>query len=297
MSEAQLTLSWQRVLNWRDARFRRRPELRLRRLEQALEFVDDVGISLLFPHPPLACPTLWEAICGEVRRLPTHHHEDRELGYLWEWKDELPSRGLIYYGKLLRNRPTLVSLRLLPYFYALSGNLGAVDDYLQEYADGKLSDEGKRVIEALLEHGPLPTSVLRREAGLAGKANVTRFDRALVELQMGLKIIKVGISDANAWKYCYVYDLLMKRWPDVAERAGGLSASSALTALLLQHLHNVGAVTEREVVRLFGWAPQRLAELCSKLAAEDLLRTDVVIEGAPEKCLALPLLVNVQSRL
>ncbi len=146
----------EQVLTFRDLRYRRRPELRLLNCQQALEFVDDVGFCFLFSAKGLQMPSLWEAICGEARPLPMHH-DDEALGHAWDWKDELPSRGLAFYGKLLRGKPMLVSLRLLPHFYALSENYGNIEDYLIEYQEGRLSEEARRIYEALLKHGALPT--------------------------------------------------------------------------------------------------------------------------------------------
>jgi hypothetical protein len=281
----------QQVQDWRDRRYRRKPALRLHTPEQALEFVDDVGFCFLFPARGVEMPSLWEAICGRSRCLPVHH-DDRELGYAWRWKDELPSRGLIFYGKLLCKKPMLISLELLPYFYALSENFGAMDDYLAQYEDGRLSDEAKRVYEALLEHGALPTSHLRRAAGLVGKSNAGRFDRAIQELQVGLKIVKTGISDANAWKYCYVYDVLLRVWPDLAGRAERISSAEAMRVLLSTHLRNVGVATLEQVIRLFKWESSSLSPICDSLAKAGQVLTGVRVESWPGECLAHPTLAS-----
>ncbi len=105
----------------RDLRYYRTPALRVRMEEEARRFVDEVGFCFLFGDKTVEMPTLWEAVCGAQRPVPNHHH-DADLGRTWSWKDSLPSRGEIYYGKLLRGKPTLVSLELLPHFYALSPN-------------------------------------------------------------------------------------------------------------------------------------------------------------------------------
>ncbi len=287
MSDSLIQLTPQQVENWRDDRYRRRPHLRLRSSQQALEFVNQVGFCLLFPARTVEIPTLWEAICGESRPLPAGH-EDAELGHAWNWKDELPSRGLVYYGKLVQKKPTLISLDLLPHFYALSENYGDIEDYLLEYQDGKLSEEARRVYEALLKHGALPTSHLRRHAGLPGKANALRFDRAIRELQLGLKIVKTGISDANAWGYCYVYDVLLRHWPDLASRAGTIPGHEALRVLLLTYLRNVGVTTLADVARLMGWDLPRLTSLCAQWAARGELLSGMQVEGRPGDYLAYP---------
>jgi hypothetical protein len=291
MSTPGLLCTAQQILNWRDRRYRRRPELKLRTLQQALEFVTDVSFCFLFPEKGVEMPSLWEAICGRSRPVPVHH-DDLELEYAWRWKDDLPSRGLIFYGKLLRKKPMLISLESLPYFYAQSENYGTTDDYLAEYEDGKLSEEAKRVYEALLEHGALPTSHLRRAAGLVGKSNATRFDRAIQELQVGLKIAKTGISDANAWKYCYVYDVLLHAYPDLSRRAEPISSPEAMRVLLSTHLRNVGVASLEQVIRLFKWEPSSLRTVCDSLGQEGQVLSGVRVEGWSGEYLAYPLVLS-----
>lgn len=286
-----LAVTLEQVEHWRDNRYHRRAHLRLRSIQQALQFINEVGFCFLFPARRVEMPSLWEAICGETRPLPAHH-DDVELGYAWNWKDELPSRDLVFYGKLVHKKPTLISLDLLPHFYALSENYGDMEDYLLEYQDGKLSEEAKHVYEALLQHGALPTSNLRRKAGLAGKDNAARFDRAIRDLQFGLKIVKTGISDANAWGYCYVYDVMLRHWPDLARRAGAIPSREALRVLFLTYLRNVGVTTLSDVVRLMGWDLPRLTTLCVQWAAQGDLLSGVRVEEREGECLAWPGMMN-----
>ncbi|HOG46141.1 MAG TPA: hypothetical protein PLJ35_16885 [Anaerolineae bacterium] len=290
-----VTADPERVEALRDVRGHRRPELRLQTEEQALAFIDRVGFCFLFAAKGLAMPTLWEAICGAARPVP-QRHDDADLGRAWEWKDTLPSRKACFYGKLLRKTPTLIALPYLPHFYALSTNYGELDDYLEEYAEGRLSAEAKWVYEALLNGGPQSTTRLRKTAGLEGKANMLRFDRALAELQAGLKIVKVGISDANAWGYCYVYDLLLRQYPDVAAQARGIASVQAEDALALKYLESAVCVTAGELARLFGWEPWRIERLVARLAAAGAISSDVHWPGRKGPCLArtvdLPLVAD-----
>jgi len=64
-------------------------------------------------------------------------------------------------------------------------NFGELTDYLAEYEDGKMTAEAKAIYEAILENGPLDTVRLRREARMSANSAKSRFDRALVELQVG----------------------------------------------------------------------------------------------------------------
>jgi hypothetical protein len=52
----------------------------------------------------------------------------------------------------------------------------------------------KAIYEAPLEHGPLDTVRLRREARMSAESAKSRFDRALVELQVGLKVLPIGVA-------------------------------------------------------------------------------------------------------
>jgi hypothetical protein len=264
----------ERVLALRDLRGRRRPDLAVHNESEALEFIDGLGFCYLFTARGFAMPTLWEAICGGTRPV-SEQHDDPALGNAWDWKDTLPARKAVYYGKLLRKTPTFVSLPDLPHFYALSSNYGAEDDYLTEYAEGRLSAEAKWVYEALLNEGAQSTTRLRKLAGLEGKANMARFDRALAELQAGLKIVKMGTSDANAWGYCYVYDLLLRQYPQIAEQAQAISIVQAEDHLTLRYLHGAVTVTTGELGRLFGWEPWRLKRLTTRLTAAGAIANDL----------------------
>ncbi len=263
----------------RAERYRQRPHLQVRTEQQALDFLRDVGLCLLFSAKDVELPSLWGALCGGDRPVPSHHN-DHELGLAWRWKDTLPIAGQVLYGKFLRKRPVFISLDLAPHFYALSPNYGDLaGDYLQDYLDGRLSVEAKQVYEVLLEQGALPTSRLRLEAGLGGKANAGRFDRALAELQMDFRITKVAISDANRWGYCYVYDLLPRHFSQVVEAAETITGRQARETILLRYLETVVATTPHDVCKIFGWEPGDVERLVDRLAGESRLYHRVRIAG------------------
>ena len=51
----------------------------------------------------------------------------------------------------------------------------------------------------ILENGPLDTVRLRREVWTSAGSVKSRFDRALVELEVGLKIVPTGVVEAGVW--------------------------------------------------------------------------------------------------
>ncbi|MBN1657377.1 MAG: winged helix DNA-binding domain-containing protein [Anaerolineae bacterium] len=271
----------------RAERYRQRANLRIDNEQEALAFLNDVGISLLFSAADVELPSLWGALRG-ANTSPPRSNRGREIGLAWRWKDTLPIEGKVLYGKFLRKKPVFIALALAPAFYALSPNYGQpAVDYLIDYQDGLLSIEARQVYEALLASGALPTSRLRREASLSGKANAGRFDRALAELQMQFRITKVATSDANRWGYMYVYDLFHHHFPAIVAAARNISGAQARETILLRYLHTVVAATEADIARLFGWTPRDVALLVARLANEQKLRAGIQIEGLDGEYLIL----------
>ncbi|HUW94742.1 MAG TPA: hypothetical protein VMW58_03075, partial [Anaerolineae bacterium] len=155
--------------------YHRTPDLRIETPEAARAFVDEVGFCHFWPTKGAELPNLFHAIAGRVRPVPMQH-DDPDINKCWRWKDAALGKRQWCYGKLLRKRATLVSLEILPLFYASSENLGEVDDYLDEYRAGNMTAEAKWIYEALLEHGPLDTIQLRQKAGLSSSGAKSRFD-------------------------------------------------------------------------------------------------------------------------
>lgn len=252
----------------RDRNYHRHPELALGDEAEAGAFIDEVGFCFLFTVAGLELPSLWEAVNGRSRPIP-HHHNDHALHLTWRWKDSLPVQGHVYYGKLLRGKPTLVSLAVLPYFYALTDNLGELADFREAYELGRLSEEARRIGEVLLERGPCSTGVLRRESSLWGEHHAARFDRALAELQAGLFIAKCGIAQDNRWKYAYVYDLLPRWLPQETACGAQLQSRQAMAAIIQRYLETVVVSTSEKMAHLFGWSLERTERVLKTMATEE----------------------------
>jgi len=266
------------LLRQREHTYHRTPERRLSTVEEARAFVNELGFCHFWPISGVELPNLFHAIAGHAGPLP-QAHDDPDIGKCWEWKDDSLDKRWWYYGKLLRRRATLVSLDFLPAFYACSDNFGDLDDYLQEYADGLMTAEARAIYEALLEHGPLDAVRLRREAHLSTDSALRRFDRALVELQVGLKVLPIGVAEAGAWNYAFIYELLPRHFPQVVEQARALKRSEARRILVGRYIENV-VVTERKAVgqvfHIMHWTPLELERtVASLLDAGIVLETEV----------------------
>ncbi len=270
------------VLDRREARYRRRMNLRVTTKEQAVSFVNDVGFCFLFPIQGVEMPSLWDAVAGRVMKT-TNKHSGYEIERTWGWKDEALGQRLWFYGKLLRSRATLVSLDFLPNFYALSENYGDYEhDYLDEYRTGALSAEAKTIYEALLKNGALDAIRLRRESRMSAEASKPRFEKALTELQVGLKVLPIGIAPVGAWRYAFIYEILPRWLPNLPDRARPISRMDARRAILNQYIHNVIAAPLISAARLFGWKLDDVQQAAAALADQGRVELDVKVAGIRE---------------
>jgi hypothetical protein len=264
----------------REHNYRRTAERRLHTVEDAQAFVDEVGFCHFWPIKGVETPNLFHAIAGRVRPVPMEH-DDPDIGKCWGWKDQSLDKKWWYYGKLLRRRATLVSLEMLPYFYALSENYGSLDDYLQEYEDGCMTAEARAIYEAILESGPLDTVRLRREARMSAESAKSRFDRALLELQVELKILPIGVAEAGAWNYAFIYELFQRWFPEIPQQARAIKRSAARRVLVQRYLDNVVAADQGMIAKVFHvlkWTPKELERTVDVLLQEGVLR-EMTLEG------------------
>jgi hypothetical protein len=263
--------------------YRRTPERRIQTVEEARAFVEEMGFCHFWPIKDIEMPNLFHAIAGRVRAVPNVHN-DPDLSKCWGWKDGSLDKKWWYYGKLLRRRATVVSLELLPYFYALSENFGELTDYLAEYEDGKMTAEARAIYEAILENGPLDTVRLRREARMSAESAKSRFDRALVELQVGLRVIPIGVARAGAWNYAFVYEILQRHFPDLPVQARSIGRGEARRVLVRRYIDNVVVVDRKMIAKVFHvlkWTKRELERTIAALLEEGTVR-EIEIEGLEE---------------
>ena len=228
----------------------------------ARTFIDERGFIYFWPIKGIEFPSLWTAVAGS--RVVADKHDDP--GHVtWGWKDNALGKKVWYYAKVLRKKATMISLDIVPYFYALSENYGSPEeDYLLAYEEGRLSQAAKQVYEALLKEGALHTIDLRSAAKLTN-ARDSEFNKALEYLQADFKILPVGVAKAGAWKYAFIYEVVPRHYPDLPERARHIGEGEARTKLTELYFQSVGAAQERDVIRLFGWRKELIARTLGSL--------------------------------
>ena len=197
-----VVLSSQHIQSYRSKTFKHSAGQRVSDIDAAIKFVNQRGFIYFWPIKGIILPSLWVAVAGD--RPVADNHDDP--GHItWVWKDSLLGARRWYYAKVLRKRATLISLEVVPYFYALSENYGSPeDDYLILYQQGRLTREAKAIYEALLDAGPLDTITLRRVTDLSSRGSDHRFNRGLAELQSDFKVLPVSVTQAGGWRYAFV---------------------------------------------------------------------------------------------
>jgi hypothetical protein len=238
---------------YRRQTFRLDEARKLQTAADALQFVNERGFVYLWPIKGVDLPSLWTAVAGD--RPVADKHDDP--GHItWGWKDAMLDKKAWHYAKVLRGKATLISLEILPYFYALSENYGDPEqDYQELFAQGLLSREAKVIYEKLLQDGPLDTVNLRRKIQMTTKASNSPFERGLTQLQRDFKIMPVGVAAAGAWRYSFIYDAVHRVYPELLERARVIGRKEARLKLVGLYLHSVGAATEADIRKLFQWPP------------------------------------------
>lgn len=262
------SLDLKKLNSHRARTYRLAPFSRLGTQRAARSFVNERGFIYFWPIKGIELPSLWTAVAGS--RVVADNHDDP--GHItWGWKDNALGKKIWYYAKILRKKATLISLDVVPYFYALSENYGSPEeDYLLAYEEGRLPQAAKQVYEALLKEGPLHTIDLRSAAKLAN-AKESEFNKALEFLQSDFKILPTGVAKAGAWKYAFIYEIVPHHYPDLPERARHIGEGQARMKLMELYFESLGAATEGDAAKLFGWRRELVTRTINGLVENQTL--------------------------
>lgn len=242
---------------------------RVRNAEGLVEMVEAFGFCFAFTLRTGDAP-----IPACFDHLSTNS-EDRKWGWMWEWKDELPEQKRLYYGKLLVRKPTFVSMKMLPTFYATFGRAGEADDHLDDVRAGRLSDIARRVIDHLAQRGETQTKRMRADLGITSQEGKSDYAKAVEELQRLMYVARVKAVGEGREDYNYTYDLFVRRYPETVKAAERISSNDAMTTLLRRLLELAGGVTTKQVKRLFDWDDEQVERTTQRLeTSRGLVRVD-----------------------
>ena len=278
-------ITQRRIQEYRADTFGINPKYRVRTKEDAIDYVNRLGFIFFWPIQGIVLPSLWVAACGD-RPVPNEHDDPGHV--TWDWKDSNLGKHIWYYGKILRKKATIISMSVVPNFYALSENYGSPEeDYLTIYEQGRMTQEAKAVYEALLNSGPLDSIALRKSAHLSSRESESRFTRALTDLQSDFKIMPVGVVDAGTWHYSFAYDIVSRYEPELVEKARYLGELDARQKIIELYFHSVGAAQSRDLLKLLSWLPRDLEQAIERSVDQGRLSNHQLIEGQSDEWIVL----------
>ncbi|MEW6046761.1 MAG: hypothetical protein AB1609_09820 [Bacillota bacterium] len=220
----------------RRRRWRQHRAGRIETLAQAERFVRTVQLALPWPVPGIELPDLLSAARGRPVARPGFRDWDEALDRVWAWKDELPARGVAFYGEAPWSRVGFVAAAVVPAFLRLSDIASwGVEEAVRR---GLLSPLALSIVEVLEREGQLPTMALRRAALGAAGSRTGEFKRVLAELERGWVVGRCGTARERgaAWAST-VYCLLDTIFPGASsarprsdEEARGIIATAFLRA-------------------------------------------------------------------
>lgn len=225
---------------------------RIGSVERAGAFIGDVGFALLFPAPRMVAPSLWEAVAGEDEE-PFGSGMGKNEQRVWTWKDELPRRGLAWYGAYLGGRGSFLSPGLLA---ALYPGAGEPDDH----KDLQLSPPAHEIAQALAME-PMSSASLR---SLVGDRN--KYQRAITELQRNLLVTTAGVQETSSGWPAAVITLTC----DQFDVGGGQDHTRAA----FHYLATMLAATPGELARAFRWSTAQARDRLDELVDSDRAKFD-----------------------
>ena len=275
----KLNFSREQIESWKDKVHRRVPRLAVSTTRQALKFINDVGFCFAFKADHAELPCLWHATCGQREPvMPEHTHHDPRISFIWELKDRLPAEGKIYYGKLLKHRPTMVSLDFIADFYVLSGRTGIRDEYLREFGRGKLSALGKEIMDALRDSSPQTTRGLKLATSMHMRGDRQEFDRAMAELQEKMFVVK---SAEEKQPFSFVWAPFSAYFPLQVRHARKLHVETARARVLAQYFRNQLVASVTSIRHLFGWSKPETYRALGALVQQGVVSPNARIENEP----------------
>lgn len=262
---------------WRDATQRRTPRLAVRTRRQALNFIHRVGFCYLYRAEEPEIPSLWHAVHGVRPGLEeVTEAEPGMASLLWELKTTLPAERKAYVGKLILQKPTVLSPEFVPYFLATSGRAGERDDFVRANLRGTLSAAARRVMELFRRRSYLTTARIRELLGKGGHPSRFSVEQVLTELQAHMYIAKSADAHsphATGWAPVHIL------FPREVRRSRTITPEHARSVILERHFRTQYVSTLSEIRHTFRWTRQEIYQALGDLHRRGIVGSEQSVEG------------------
>ncbi len=266
------------VERWRDRTHRRITRLGINNERQALTFINDVGFCLASKSETLELPNLWDAVAsgeglGVEKKDSPQAYSFRNGGQI---QNVLPNHNSVYFGKLFKRRPSIVSREYFCYFFALSERTGARDEYKTESAQCKLSPVAKAIMDLLMKNLPMTSKELRLALGGKSRSVAQGFEKGLDELQRKMFITRLVGSDNQ---YASAWAPVTKCFPAEVRKARKISVDVARYKLLEKYFHIQLISSIENIHKVFGWTKGDIFHVLGQLIHAGIVTTTVELDG------------------
>jgi hypothetical protein len=237
----------------------------IRTLEDAQEFIESVGVCVMYPlRPPVFAPTFIGAFAGTDQDLPTWQHAfaDPRAQQATELMVRLLRQKSAYEANPFGETNFLVAASVFAFFYGVVGDrnprhapkVGSRSEY---------SPLAAHAFQVIQQKGPISKPHLKEILG--GDLSTAALDRALNELWSRLRITRVDYKPEEG----AFWDVLFRWSPEPVREGMNISLAEALTALVSKYLGCVIAAEQSEVEEFFSnfIARSRVREAINALIA------------------------------
>lgn len=254
------------------------PPRSVRTRADCLQAVERLGFAWTFTPGTELLPALFPALDAES--------EYQRWEMMWGWKDALSASGEAFYGKVVADKPTLVSREWLPVFYSLTGNTGDIADDLAQLAEStRVHELSRQVVQYLQEYGPTGTRTLHKKLTDGTRPMKNALDRALMQLAPAMLIAKCGTEGGNSLGN--LWDLFPRFLPEAVDAGTAIPTRDAAVRLLRRFFDLTPAIARMDLGKLFPWSEGHQKEAITRLLeASDL--EECTFEGKPGYCRADP---------
>lgn len=226
----------------------------VRTLEEAREFITDIGFCVMYPERTLqAVPSFMGAYTGSAEGLPDAKHAfaDPRSKEATELMVRLLRDRSAYEMSLFPGTDLVVSDALFSYFYALVADRNPKAAPRVRAQGATVSPLAVDVFQAIQKNGPLSKNRLREL--VSRELSDAALDRALGELWSILKIIRVDYREGEG----ALWDVLYRWSAPVVKEALDISEPEAISALLGKFLEASIAASQDEIESFFSHVTSR----------------------------------------
>lgn len=226
----------------------------VRTLEQAREFITDVGFCVMYPERTLhAVASFMGAYAGSSEGLPDAKHAfaDPRSKEATDLMVRLLRERSAYEMSLFPGTDLIVSAALFPYFYALVADRNPKAPPRVRAQGATVSPLAVDIYHAIEKNGPVSKNRLREL--VSRELSDAALDRSLGELWSILKIIRVDYREGEG----ALWDVLYRWSAPVVKEALDISEPEAISALLSKFLEASSAATQEELESFFSHVTSR----------------------------------------